>query len=314
MSGEKSKFSGEYGEKITRELLNLMGWKNALSGEDIPCVYSEVHKGAEGNPRKKHGVDFIVKYECPLVSRTERDVLISVKHHEGYPETTKGITTKFKSYLKDIAEATECYPAHEWYSERIKGTTKFDTPNVIMWFNSVVKEANKSIISELQNVRNSDNVNYQTVYLVDNKKANFLYSSIKYVQSRNANFYFYYPDTGFNMDTAERSHHGSTLPVQYINSPIQLFKLVEPDGDCLIIVSEDDFSTEYFERILQLARLITGSWASKIIIAFPDYNSYTHEKKVEKSKFKIRDTSFAEKVLVDRFADLDFRNIGGTNS
>ncbi|WP_438349440.1 GapS4a family protein [Paenibacillus sp. FA6] len=314
MSGEKSKFSGEYGERIATQLLNLIGWNNALSGKDIPCIHNEVHKGADGNPRQKHGVDFIVKYECPLVSRLESNVLISVKHREGYPGTAKGITTEFKSYLKDIAEATDCYPAHELFRQRIKGTKKIDTANVIMWFNSIVDKENNGVISELQNFRNSDNVNYKTVYLVDNKKANFLFSSIKYVQNRNTEFFFYYPDTGFNMDTTERSHQGRILPVQYINSPIQLFKLVESTGDCLIITCEDTFSIEYFDRLLQLARLITESWASKIVIAFPDYNNYKNDEEISKSISKIRDTNFAQKVFVEKYSYLDFRNIGGTHN
>lgn len=314
MSGEKSKFSGEYGEKIATELLKLIGWNNALSGKDIPCVHNEVHKGEDGNPRQNHGVDFIVKYECPLVSRLESNVLVSVKHRKSYPSSSKGMTTEFKSYLKDIAEATECYPAHELYLQRLKGTKKIDISNVILWFDSAVGEENKGVISEVQNFRNSDNVNYKTIYLVDNKKANFLFSSIKHVQSRDTNFFFYYPDTGFNMDTTERSHQGHILPVQYINSPIQLFKLVESTGDCLIITIEDDFSIEYFERLLQLARLITEGWASKIVIAFPNYNNYTYEDEVRKSILKIRDTSFAKKVIIEKYSYSDFRNLGGTQN
>ncbi|MED1646807.1 hypothetical protein P4U99_27230 [Brevibacillus agri] len=311
MSGEKAKHSGEYGERIAAELLKLIGWNNSLSGKNIPCVHNEIHYGENGNPRQIHGVDFIVKYECPLVSRLESNVIISVKHRDGYPKTSKGITTKFKSFLKDIAEATECYPAHELYRQRIKGTKKIEISNVIMWFDSAIGQENKGVISELQSFRNSDNVNYKTVYLVDNKKANFLYSSIKYVQSKNDNFFFYYPDTGFNMDTTDRTHQGRTLPVQYINSPVQLFKIIEPTGRCLIIVSEDNFSIDYFERLLQLARLITVNWASKIVIAFPDYNNYKNEDEIKVSISKVRDGDFAQAVIVEKYGLLDFRNIGG---
>lgn len=314
MSGEKSKFSGEYGEKIASEILELIGWNNVLNGKNIACAKNDIHQGAEGKPRQKHGVDFIVKYECPLITRTESNILISVKHRECYPDTQKGITTQFKSFLKDIAEATECYPSHELFSQRIKGTKKIDISNVIMWFNSDVGCENDGVIEELNSFRNSDNVNFKTVYLVDNKKANFLYSSIKYVQSRSTDYFFYYPDTGFNMDSTERSHQGRTLPVQYINSPIQLFKISESTGNCLIITLEDKFSIEYFERILQLARLITENWASKIVIAFSDYNNYLNEEEVIKSKMKIKDTEFAQRIFVEKFSYLDFRNLGGSHN
>jgi hypothetical protein len=310
VAGEKSKSSGEYGEKIATEFLKLIGWENALSGKDIPCVHKEIHKGADGNPRQKHGVDFIVKYECPLMSRVECDILISVKHRDGYPGP-KGAITEFKSYLKDIAEATECYPGHELFSQKILGTNKKAISNIIMWFSSVLEEQNKGIISDVLNFRNSDDVDYKTVYLVDNKKANFLYSSIQYVKNKDNNFYFYYPDTGFNMDTVQRTHQGPILPVQCINSPIQLFKLIESTGECLVITIEDDFSVEYFNRLIQLARLVTEGWASKIIIAFPNYNDYSNKEEVTKIIAQIKDRTFAKKISIDRFDYSDFRNLGG---
>lgn len=310
MSGEKSKNSGEYGEKIAVELLKSIGWENFLSGKDIPCVRKDIHKGVDGNPRQKHGVDFIVKYECPLMSKVECDILISVKHRDGYPGT-KGSITEFKSFLKDIAEATECYPSHELFSQKISGTNKMETSNVIMWFSSIPEEQNRGVINEIQNFRNSDDVNYKTVYLVDNKKANFLYSSIQFVKRKDKNFNFYYPDTGFNMDTVYRTHQGHSLPVQYINSPIQLFKLVESTGEYLIITLEDDFSIEYFCRLIQLARLITEGWAAKIIIAFPNYNDYSNKEDVTKILAQIKDRTFANKIMIERFDYSDFRNLGG---
>jgi hypothetical protein len=310
MAGEKSKSSGEYGEKIATGLLKLIGWENALSGKDIPCVRKDIHKGAEGNPRQGHGVDFIVKYECPLMSRFESNVLISVKHRSVYP-ASRGAVTDFKSFLKDIAEATECYPSHELFSQKIHGTNKMEISNVIMWFSSALEEENKGIISEIQNFKNSDNINYKTVYLVDNKKANFLYSSIQYVKNKDNNFYFYYPDTGLNMDTVQRTHQGRILPVQCINSPVQLFKLVESTGECLVITIEDDFSVEYFQRLIQLSRLVTEGWAAKIIIAFPNYNAYSNNEDAMKIISKIKDRDFAKKITVERFNYSDFRNMGG---
>ncbi len=36
--GEPSKTSGENREKMTEEILKLMGWNNLLKGVDVPCV------------------------------------------------------------------------------------------------------------------------------------------------------------------------------------------------------------------------------------------------------------------------------------
>ena len=42
--GEKAKSSGEYGEQIVKNILELMGWNNANSGVTVPCVHKEKHK------------------------------------------------------------------------------------------------------------------------------------------------------------------------------------------------------------------------------------------------------------------------------
>lgn len=42
--GEKAKSSGEYGEQIVKNILDMMGWNNANSGVTVPCVHKEKHK------------------------------------------------------------------------------------------------------------------------------------------------------------------------------------------------------------------------------------------------------------------------------
>ena len=37
--GEKAKSSGEYGEQIVKNILDMMGWNNANSGVTVPCVH-----------------------------------------------------------------------------------------------------------------------------------------------------------------------------------------------------------------------------------------------------------------------------------
>lgn len=42
--GEKAKSSGEYGEKIVKNLLEIFGWKDCFSGVTVPCVHQDTHK------------------------------------------------------------------------------------------------------------------------------------------------------------------------------------------------------------------------------------------------------------------------------
>lgn len=76
--GEKAKSSGEYGEKIVKNLLELFGWKNCNSGVTVPCVYQETHKKKGSEKSEKHGIDYVFQYKSPLRDATKHDVLISV--------------------------------------------------------------------------------------------------------------------------------------------------------------------------------------------------------------------------------------------
>ena len=47
--GELSKTSGENGEKITEELLKLIGWINPMKGVSVPCNIKAHNKQTHGN-------------------------------------------------------------------------------------------------------------------------------------------------------------------------------------------------------------------------------------------------------------------------
>lgn len=85
--GEKAKSSGEYGEQIVKNILELMGWNNANSGVTVPCVHKEKHKKENSKEPQKHGIDYVYTYKSQLRDATKQDVLVSVKCRDGYPAT-----------------------------------------------------------------------------------------------------------------------------------------------------------------------------------------------------------------------------------
>ena len=56
MAGEKSKTSGEIGEKIAGRLLEKIGWAGSLKNIPIPCN-TRSHVNEAGNQRTSHGED-----------------------------------------------------------------------------------------------------------------------------------------------------------------------------------------------------------------------------------------------------------------
>ena len=178
MSGERSKSSGEFGEKIVGELLKLIGWGSADFNPSIDCIDTNHNRKS-----KKHGLDFIFSLESPLINHLQDDVLISVKHNaEKYPDYP---TTKLKEYIFDLATSMECFPYDQKYSD-LRVTNNIhekDLSGVIFWISSK-DEPEKDIIKEINNFRNTEKVDYGPIYLVDNNRANFLYRSIKYTKNK----------------------------------------------------------------------------------------------------------------------------------
>ena len=54
--GEKAKSSGEYGEKIVKNLLEIFGWKDCISGVTVPCVHQDTHKKQNAISQKNMGL------------------------------------------------------------------------------------------------------------------------------------------------------------------------------------------------------------------------------------------------------------------
>lgn len=70
--GEKAKSSGEYGEQIVKNILDMMGWNNANSGVTVPCVHKEKHKRENSKESQKHGIDYVYTYKSQLRDATNQ--------------------------------------------------------------------------------------------------------------------------------------------------------------------------------------------------------------------------------------------------
>lgn len=194
--GEKAKSSGEYGEKIVKNLLEIFGWKDCFSGVTVPCVHQDTHKKQNADKSEKHGIDYIFKYKSPLRDATRHDVLISVKCRNGYPKTEDGIKSKFKEFLMDIAFASECYPSCEKAKQKIPGTNKRVCSSLIFWIdrNRGDGRENESVVDKIGDFYFREECHYDTVALIDNNRAQFLYTAINFAKTKygeeNCKFFF----------------------------------------------------------------------------------------------------------------------------
>lgn len=307
--GEIAKKSGEYGEKIVANLLKMIGWENLHSGVSVPCMFAEKHTKSGTEKSIKHGIDYVYQYKCPLRDSTKHDVLISVKCRDGYPKTETTIKTKFKEFLMDLAHAMECYPGCDISRKKINSTNKKVTSGLIFWIDRKQGDGreNLSVTNNIGNFYFKEECVYDTIALVDNKRAQFLYSILYFIQNKYGDYGFFYINTGLNNSSLDRVYTGKRMPFEYINSDVIPLSVVQDKSKILILAVNSNFNEEHLKRLIGLAQELTNTWTANVVIAFPDYNEFEHQEDVIKAKSSFEDEDFVKSLQVITFLP-DFRD------
>jgi hypothetical protein len=303
---EKSKVSGEYGETIVRELLGMIGWKEPIENIDIECHKGSSHQ-ISSHPRKTHGIDFIYNYESQLINNRQECNVISSKYEKRY----SSLIPTFKSYLKDIAFSTQCYPYSKYYKTNV--APNIDTKNIngiIFWLTRDENEKLIDIYKEVAGFRNSDNIKYGPIYLVDNIRASFLYSVITDLKNKHDNdYYFVYQTTGNNINSINRQSYGKILPVEMVTSPLHIIRSSIGKDETLNIYLLKQYNEDDLVRLISLSRDLTEQWAAKIVILFQSYDKFKSANSVKNIKSKFSDKNLTQKIVVSSFTMQSFRKL-----
>jgi hypothetical protein len=309
--GEKSKKRGEFGEKVVEELLALIGWEPLITGRDIECICPTVHQISK-TERKTHGIDFTYQYDCPLFNNRQQFVLISAKYTDNYPSNPNSI---FKSHIKDIAFALECFKKSSLRNELKIFGKDYEYTGVIFWLDNGKECQFDDVIERLANFKIDSNLELlNRIYLVDNKRANFLYAAMNFAKhyfkkNEEDRIEFLIPNIGYNSTLETRKTSSIILPVQYINSSILPLKIFQKKNTEILVLNViDNFEKESLQRLISLAQKLTEGWGSKVYILFPEFNKDKYGETVEEIKSKFIDKTFICKIKVDTF-NKDFRNV-----
>ncbi len=306
--GEWSKKIGETGENIVAEFLRLIGWEAAQSGVEVPCVRGEIHS-TPGHTRKTHGLDYLFAYRSPLVDGLGLNVIVSVKFSAApYPQSAG---SAFKSHFSDLAQAMNCFKnseARRTISQTIKGVAKTQDIGVLFWINND-RNSDGDVIKNLGRVNLQETTN-TIVYVVDNRRAGFIFDSIKYARqlAKGWDIEYFYQDTGRNVNPQCAVKHGPILPVEFINSNILAFRIADAVSDkrTLLISVSEAFSHTGLQRLLGLAQQLSQDWCSRVIVAFPDFDPLHHNNIVQLTKGSFANAAFVRVVEV-HCVNEDFR-------
>ncbi|PHS69583.1 MAG: hypothetical protein COB23_06440 [Methylophaga sp.] len=311
MSGEKSKSSGELGETYIKSFLNLIGWTTSQSNESITCNEPEKHKKPNAkNGNTTHGIDELYTYESPMDSNTLIHSVMSVKHtDEVYPNSPN---KPFKKHISDLAYAIECFmesnlltanrDGYEIESEQIVG--------ILFWLSSKSPK-DKSIILDIKNPELKNDLLFDRIHVVDNERIEFITNSITLIKMRfpSYKFSFYYIDTPNNLSDRKKECSGNALPIEMLNSDIQVYKLEQDKETILTIVVKDSFDAESLKRIFGLAHRITNNLTSNVEIYFPSFEHERTDNKniISRVKNQFKDKEFINSAYVYGY-DIGFKD------
>jgi len=309
--GELSKKIGEQGEKIVKNFLEIIGWENSSHSITLPCSFDQKHKSEGTKKRVTHGLDGLFVYETPLFDNILEHIVISVKFSD--KQYLKNENAKFKAHFKDLAHTVECYEKSSLQNEYSEGfnAKSNKTRGLLFWIHN--KEQSESIVDKITS-RIDDDLQFNTIYIVDNNRMSFIQNSILFIKNNtkynNHLFNFHYIDTGNNPSTLNKQYDGDILPIQMLFSDIQLFKLEEKNTEqvTFVMVMKDNFEEDNLKRLIGLAHNLSKNFTS-IVIYFPNYDSLHNENIVAKIKNQFKNNNFTKKIKVYSFENR-FQNLG----
>ena len=305
MAGEKSKTSGEIGEKIANGLLNRIGWENSLKNVPIKCNTS-THVNANGNQRTSHGEDRIFLYNNPFHDARTDIVHVSVKNKLGsYPPSEAALRREFKEHIAELHEIIECAR----YSEEIshaandfKARKGISHSGLLVWIHNDIDDIEKDIKPVLSKIRLEQESDVP-VYLIDSGRAGFLMKVLDDIERRGTPWNFFYPAVGTAV-TVDEARTGPFLPLELIASDI--LPIVTRDGDKteMILYANQSFSVDAYRKLVAYGLKFCSSLVTTIKIGMPDYNAATDAIEADRARLtfserteKIEPFSFNRSIL-----------------
>lgn len=302
--GEWSKIVGEHGEDIVNTFLDTIGWSNKRSNIDITCTKPEKHKTGT-NPRKTHGIDFIFSYKSELEEMTVCHAVISSKFTaDRYPNNP---TELFKSHFISLAKDIECFKKSSIRKENsITFTANKDKSFGVLFWLSNEESEDFDLLEKIYSVKNIDEIDYSTIYVIDNMRAAFVYNTINSLRNtpKVASVNFLYLTNGSNNSAVARLSSGKILPVEFLNSGIIPLSITTTSGDTILAISCIDKTDEVtLKRLIGLCHGIAYDFPGKVMICLPDYNALKHKDALESAKSAFHDLNFIEKITVKNIKD-----------
>lgn len=290
MAGEKSKSSGEIGERIAGGLLDRIGWSISLKNIPIKCN-TPSHKNENGNQRTSHGEDRIFLYNNPFHDARTDVIHVSVKNKIGsYPPSEAALRREFKVHLAELHEIIECARYSEEISQAItdfKARKTISHSGLLIWIHNDSSDISKDIKPILAKIRLEQESDVP-VYLIDSGRAGFLLKAMDDIERNNKQWEFFYPVIG-TVTTVDEARTGSFLPLEIIASDVLPIVTYEGDKTEMFIYADQPFSADAYKKLMAYGLRFCTSLVKTIRIGFPDYNPATDKAEADRARLAFSD-------------------------
>lgn len=266
--GEISKTSGENGEKITEEVLKLIGWSNPMKGVEVDC-------NIKTHGKQTHGNDFLFIYDNPLHdSRTDIAYISSKNEKNGYAKGAQGVRTTLKKHLSELDRIIGCSRISPKVSSALQefGPRKQKRHvGLLFWLHGNKDELGRDIKPELSAMQ-LDLESNCPIYLVDMTRASFIKEAIDHFRATNHGAYnFYYPKLG-TIIAPDDERFGSLLPVELIASDLIPIRFMIGEKPALCLYVKQSFSAQSLKKICGLAFDFADGWVQDVFIGLESYH------------------------------------------
>lgn len=279
MGGENSKRSGEFGEKISKELLELIGWSPSMQNISIKCNNNK-HLNDAGNPRTSHGEDRIFLYNSPFHDDLTHIVHVSVKNEKGKVPSDATLKKKFKAHLKELQEIIDCSKNSSTLLSIIKAFNpkrNIIHSGLLMWFHNDQDCLEHNLKPILANAMLENNITFP-MYLIDNSRASFILQSLDSFKRKTdiTEIEFYYPSIGTSMkpDESRTAHY---LPLEIIASDIIPIFSRKDNEQSLFFYANQKFSEDSYTKLISYALDFSKGLITDLKIGMSDYSITEHE-------------------------------------
>ncbi|WP_298041679.1 hypothetical protein [uncultured Campylobacter sp.] len=279
----------EYGDSaIIEHILNLIGWKSLSINESV--TYYDEKLGKD----QQFKIDFWGNYNSPLKDDLNDIVYINAnidaQYLSDYSNIIKYNTHCVNTVRKSLIE-----------NNKIKPNNSIEY--CVQFLLSLKESEQNQTIARLNNAYKrgylGDNIIY---YAIDNKKADFLISSIitarKYRDGLTTKFL--YPITDDNSQINKIGKRNTYMPPQYINSSI--LPIIKEDNNkiSVLLFCSDPYSKDRLKKVIWLLIRLTSGLANEYKIYFTDYDNIQYNNEASEVIRSYNNNDLTNRIYIEK--------------